>query len=266
MTINVVGEVFTGTHFADNLGPGFGDDLYVMTADNFVTDTINGGHGSDTVDYSPSDVGVTITLTDQTTAGGPTGGTVEADFAMKLFVPDFPPSFPGPSGHYVDFTHHQLVANLTSIENATGSAHDDVLIGNSQNNILEGGGGRDILTGGGGDDTFVFRHASDSPAQPLGPNFLQSVDRITDFTPGHDHIDLRGLANETAGHAPLTFHDGGFTGVAGEITEAFTSNGTAEGTGFIVAADLNGDAHADFEIFVNVTASHTRLVQSDFVL
>jgi Ca2+-binding RTX toxin-like protein len=157
-------------------------------------------------------------------------------------------------------------ANLTSIENATGSAHDDVLIGNSGNNILDGGGGRDILTGGAGDDTFVFRHASDSPAQPLGPNFLQSIDRITDFTPGQDKIDLHGLVNETAGHVPLSFHDGGFTGVAGEVTEAFTSNGTPEGTGFIVAADLNGDAHADFEIFVNVTAAHTSLHASDFVL
>jgi hypothetical protein len=64
MTINVTGQVFFGTHGEDNLGPGFGDDGYKMTADNFVTDTVNGGSGSDTIDYSPSAVGVTITLTD----------------------------------------------------------------------------------------------------------------------------------------------------------------------------------------------------------
>src|SRR6266481_2775103 len=66
MTINVTGQLFTGTHTADNFGPGFGDDVYKMTADNNVTDTINGGKGSDTVDYSASSIGVTITLTDPT--------------------------------------------------------------------------------------------------------------------------------------------------------------------------------------------------------
>jgi Ca2+-binding RTX toxin-like protein len=257
MTINVTGQVFFGTQAADNFGPGFGNDVYKMTADNNVTDNINGGNGSDTVDYSASSIGVTITLTDPTTAGGASGGTVETDFPTFLF---------DPINHKVNFfEHHQVVANLTSIENATGSDLNDTLIGNSGNNVLKGGGGHDILTGGGGDDTFVFSHMSDSPAVTIGAGFYNSLDYITDFTTGHDHIDLRGLANETTGHVPLDFVDH-FTGAAGQVTVGFMSDQTAKGTGFLVAADLNGDQTPDFEIFVHMTESHVRPAESDFIL
>ena len=72
MAINVIGQVFFGTPAEDHLRPGFGDNSYVMTADNFVTDTIDGGGGRDTVNYSSSQVGVEITLTDPVTAKGST--------------------------------------------------------------------------------------------------------------------------------------------------------------------------------------------------
>jgi len=257
MTINVTGQVLYGTHTTDNLGPGFGDDVYMMTADDHITDTIDGGRGSDTVDYSQSSIGVTITLTDPTFLKGASGGTVETDFPTFQF---------DPINHKLSFfEHHQVVANLTSIENATGSDLNDTLIGNSGNNVLKGGGGVDVMTGGGGDDTFVFSHLSDSPAVPLGAGFYNSVDYITDFTPGHDHIDLRGLANETTGQVPLTFVDH-FTGAAGQVGAAFMSDGTDKGTGFMVVADLNGDHTPDFEIFVHTTESHVHLQASDFLL
>jgi Ca2+-binding RTX toxin-like protein len=143
---------------------------------------------------------------------------------------------------------------------------DDVITGNSRDNVLNGAGGVDVLTGGAGHDTFVFSHLSDSPAGPNPAGPIANLDQITDFTPGEDHIDLRGLVNDTAGHAPLSFTGGPFTGVAGQIVEAFTSDRTPEGTGFLVAGDLNGDGQADFEIFVHVTEPHTRLQESDFIL
>jgi len=257
MTINVTGQVLYGTHAADNLGPGFGDDVYMMTADNNVTDTINGGRGSDTVDYSQSSIGVTIRLTDPALLTGVSGGTVETDFPTFQLNPV--------THQFSFFEHHQVLANLTSIENATGSDLNDTLIGNSGNNVLKGGGGIDTLTGGGGDDTFVFSHLSDSPAVPLGAGFYNSVDYITDFATGHDHIDLRGLANETTGHVPLDFVDH-FTGAAGQVTAGFMSDGSDKGTGFMVVADLNGDQAPDFEIFVHMSESHVRPAESDFIL
>ena len=46
---------------------------------------------------------------------------------------------------------------LSSIENVTGTAFNDALLGNAGANVLEGGPGNDILRGGGGADTFVYR-------------------------------------------------------------------------------------------------------------
>jgi Ca2+-binding RTX toxin-like protein len=259
MAINVTGQIFNGTHGVDHLTPGFGSDRYVMTADNFVTDTIDGGRGSDTVDYSAQQdsVGVTITLTDPTTLGGASGGTVTADFPMPLFDHS--------TGRVFNFDHHQVVATLTDIENAVGTKNNDVLIGNSGDNTLTGGGGVDILTGGAGSDTFKFNDKSDSAAIPLSAAIFSSLDQITDFTPGQDHIDLHGLANETAGNASLHFVSS-LSGAAGEVVAAFTSDGTSAHTGFLVAADLNGDQTPDFEVFVHSTESHVHLGASDFIL
>lgn len=58
---------------------------------------------------------------------------------------------------------------LTGIENVTGTAYKDTLIGDTGANVLRGGGGKDILTGGGGKDTFVYKTAN------------EGADRITDF-------------------------------------------------------------------------------------
>jgi Ca2+-binding RTX toxin-like protein len=46
---------------------------------------------------------------------------------------------------------------LSGIENVTGTAFNDALLGNAGANVLEGGPGNDILRGGGGGDTFVYR-------------------------------------------------------------------------------------------------------------
>ena len=43
---------------------------------------------------------------------------------------------------------------LSSIENLTGSAHDDLLTGDADPNTLTGGEGDDVLLGLGGDDTL----------------------------------------------------------------------------------------------------------------
>jgi hypothetical protein len=52
---------------------------------------------------------------------------------------------------------------------------------NTGNDILEGGSGRDILKGGPGEDTFVFGPGSTGVGQ---------LDRIADFRPGEDRIEL----------------------------------------------------------------------------
>lgn len=62
-----------------------------------------------------------------------------------------------------------------------GGQGQDQLFGGNGDDILSGDAGGDWLTGGAGADSFVF-----------GPAHGRDV--ITDFTPGEDQIDLRGLA------------------------------------------------------------------------
>jgi len=269
--INVTGLYREGTTSADNLSTGSWNDYFEMTADNFVTDTINGGAGTDTIGYSTSQVGVTVTLTNPTTRGGASGGTVEADFVSVLYNPA--------TMAYSLNNHHQLVANLTSIENATGSNYNDVLKGNGSANILNGGAGNDTIDGGGGADTiiggaghdtmtgglsndkFVFQHAYDGPMSAATYN---DMDTITDFVRGEDKIDLHLLVNETAGNHALSYIDtAAFSGVAGQVNEVWT------GYGWLVKADLDGDRTADFQVLVHSTTDlemHNHLQTSDFIL
>ena len=108
----------------ENYVAGAGDDIIVGNAADNV---LEGGHGADNIDgqagldtaaYTGSSAAVTVNLSDGTTSGG------DAD----------------------DDT-------LTSIENLTGSTHNDTLTGDAGSNILEGGAGADTLDGREGSDT-----------------------------------------------------------------------------------------------------------------
>jgi hypothetical protein len=81
-------------------------------------DLLDGGTGSDTVDYSTRPPGVTATLA---------GGTGRSSGAVDVFV---------------------------TVESLTGSPGDDVLSGDGNGNVLDGGDGDDTLHGLGGDDTL----------------------------------------------------------------------------------------------------------------
>src|ERR1044072_8347967 len=144
---------------------GWADKFY-MTPEASKLDTVNGGGGIDTVDYSNSQIGVQVTLTDPTNRGGTSGGYVEADFVSTFWNPA--------TGSYQSIYMHRTTETLKRIENATGSNFNDVLKGNGSANVLKGldgndiidgrggsdtiigGGGHDTMTGGSGNDNFVF--------------------------------------------------------------------------------------------------------------
>jgi Ca2+-binding RTX toxin-like protein len=72
-----------------------------------------------------------------------------------------------------------------------GGADNDTLDGGVGNDVLIGGAGVDVLTGEPGSDTFVFTTAAQSGSGT-------TRDRITDFTPGQDKIDISAFdANTT---------------------------------------------------------------------
>ena len=135
---------------ADTLNGGDGDDILAGGAG---ADVLNGGAGSDTADYSGAAAGVTARIDTQSASNDGDGG---ADV-------------------------------FTSIENITGSAFNDLLVGDAGANILSGGLGRDTIIAGAGDDvinggadvpnelyggtgndTYIVEHRSDSIVENAG--------------------------------------------------------------------------------------------------
>src|SRR5207249_4927091 len=86
-----------------------------------------GGAGIDTVSYAHVAAGVTVSLA-LTTAQNTVGAGTDT---------------------------------LTTFENLTGSAFDDVLTGSAAANVLDGGAGADIMAGGAGNDIYVEDNAGD---------------------------------------------------------------------------------------------------------
>ena len=111
-------DVLTGDVSANRLDGGPSNDRLEGRAG---TDTLVGGPGLDTASYTASTAAVTVNLLEGTATGGDAMGD-----------------------------------SLTSIENLTGSGHDDSLTGDAGNNVLEGGAGADTLDGGEGIDTASY--------------------------------------------------------------------------------------------------------------
>ena len=120
------------------------DDVFRPTEER---DSIRGGGGTDTVDYSAADEGVEVNLI----AGRGTFGLAHND-------------------------------SYSSIENAIGSVFNDRLIGRSGVNTLTGGEGDDNLYGSSGDDTLMggdgddtLGRIEDGPDQDSAPDFTDDA-------------------------------------------------------------------------------------------
>jgi Ca2+-binding RTX toxin-like protein len=130
---------------------------------------------------------------------------------------------------------------------------DDVLKGSHGNDVLFGNLGADLMAGNGGNDIFLYTDT----AQSIGAG----TDHIFDFSSG-DRLDLSGIdANTTqAGDQAFTWiGSGAFTNHAGELHAEF------DGNQWLIAADTDGDGHADLTILLNTADGHI-LSQNDFTL
>ena len=110
-------DYFDGGSGNDNLRGLDGDDTLVGGGGN---DLLDGGNGIDTADYSGAAAGVTAQLNTGQASNDGDGG----------------------------------VDTFTSIENLTGSAFNDVLLGDGGSNVLRGGAGYDVLIGLAGNDVI----------------------------------------------------------------------------------------------------------------
>ena len=124
MSVNLTAGTATGTEtggdslsLIENVIGGSGADSFIGDA---LANSLNGGAGLDTVDYSSTTLGVSVNLT----AGTATGTETGAD-------------------------------TLTAIENVLGGSGADTLIGDGAANVLTGGAGDDVVSGGDGNDVLI---------------------------------------------------------------------------------------------------------------
>ncbi|UEM18700.1 family 16 glycosylhydrolase [Skermanella mucosa] len=120
----------SGSTRTDKLSGKAGNDILIG---GMGKDTLDGGAGIDTAYYAGSTGAVSVNLQDKFAKGGHADGDT-----------------------------------LVNIENLTGSAFRDTLMGNGLDNRIDGGPGSDTLTGNGGSDIFVIRNG-------------EAGDTITDF-------------------------------------------------------------------------------------
>lgn len=232
-----------GIRGAPKIIGGAGDDTLLGNAnDETLTgwtgvNLIDGGEGQDTAAYANAGSGVSVDLN-------------RADFQT------------------VNAATSDLLIN---IENLTGSAHADSLTGDAGGNVLTGGAGADLLSGGAGADTliggaggdtmsggldgdrFVFRFTTDS----TGAGAARDV--IVDFSGAEgDLIDLSAIDARTTLPGDQAFNlVGYYTKKPGEVMIS------AEGGGYVVKGDLNGDGASEFMIKV---MSPAKLTGADFIL
>lgn len=114
------------------------------------------------------------------------------------------------------------------------ASFDDAILGGAGNDLLDGQQGRDLLTGGAGADTFRYQSVTDSYRTATAAH----SDRITDFNPGSDTLDLSSLGFLGLGNG----HDGTLAirvNESGTRTYLKSFEANAEGERFEVVFDGN---------------------------
>ena len=155
-------------------------------------------------------------------------GTLDANIDLRDATLEYEVGGGGYISHADTIHGGFTIANSVVIENAIGGSGNDMLVGNESDNVF---------TGGAGNDNFVFERTNGD-------------DRITDFNPNGDTIDLTAFtavegqaiidsATQIGSDVILTLPEGGrltLTGVTvGELSSA--SYRVQEGEGPIIGTD-----------------------------
>ena len=143
-------EIYYGTNSVDEIIGGWGDDILLGYGDDDIfkyssflgrdkteweRDVIDGGSGTDTIEFSGVEFG---------------------DVIVGLYV-DMEEGKVAPIGFF-----YENQTMFYNIENIVGSYYDDTIYGDGSDNELYGGFGNDALYGGMGDDTLHGGEGSDT--------------------------------------------------------------------------------------------------------
>jgi len=274
---------FTGTGNALNnelYGAGGSDSLYGGDGHDYISgaggddflyggaghDTLTGGTGADYMEGNDGNDAYIVDNSGDTVVELSGEGTDQvytslATYILPVEVENL--TWNGGSGN-VTFTGNVLdniiyaaagddsVSGLDGNDTLRGQVGADSLDGGDGADLLIGGADADVLTGGNGADMFRIGYYESGTGA--------AADRITDFAPGTDQVDLSGWdANiNLAGDQAFTFVGGSaFSGTAGELRSYF------DGVDTWVQGDISGDSLADFEVRFDGAVT---LAGSDFIL
>ncbi|NQV69612.1 MAG: calcium-binding protein, partial [Pseudohongiella sp.] len=160
----------------DLLDGGPGNDTLIGGAG--WVDTLIGGDGIDTTDYSATTLGVKVDLVAGKALGSERFAWDDPENTDSDILIDIE-NIIGGSGNdvLIGNEYSNSITGGAGNDELYGEAGNDTLDGGNQNDLLDGGAGDDALYGGQGNDTFVFYSGS-------------GADTVHDFTHGDDRLDL----------------------------------------------------------------------------
>lgn len=183
-----------------------GDDTFALMEGAQLDGAVDGGPGSNTLDYSTWASGLVVDLR---------SGSAPA-----------------------------IALAVSSISRVTGGAGDDRLTGDAAANVLRGGPGADWLEGGEGDDSLLGGDGDDSLVGGLGDDFLNGETQLiadTLIVEGDSDLDLA----DNAYDGDLNGHDV-IQGVElAQVTGAADRATRFQVGGWTGAGQLNGQSDAD---------------------
>ncbi|MGL4239333.1 Hint domain-containing protein [Tabrizicola sp.] len=208
-------DLLIGTAGVDTLDGGDGNDTLAGLASG---DTLIGGSGADTADYSASNAAVNVNLSDLTAeSGGHAAGDV-----------------------------------LSGIENVTGSAFNDTLIGDTAANALDGGAGI---------DTAFYNTSSSGVNVTLGIGTNTGGSAEGDTLTGVENL-VGSAFNDTltgdAGNNVLTGNGGADLLVGGDGIDTADYSTSNNGVGIALDGTVGSGGHAQGDSLVgieNITGS-----------
>jgi Ca2+-binding RTX toxin-like protein len=212
-------DVMHGDGDDDLLDAGFGSSALNAATRAGGRDTLDGGSGTDTIDYSQRTAPLTIT---------------ESSGAAD----------DGELGEQDTVTAAERILGGSAADHITGGAGLNTLEGRDGADLLEGGGGADTLLGGAGDDVLDGGPAGDALSGSTGADTATYAARTQPVTVTLDDVGSDGEAgeNDNAGSDVENVTGGGGADV---ISGSGTANGLTGGVGDDALNGLGGDDSLD---------------------
>jgi serralysin len=269
-------DVLFGNQGSDTLDGGEGNDTLYGGRD---ADHVFGGNGADFVQGDLGDDRVEGGAGADVLSGGHDQDRLDGgDDRDLVFGGDGDDTLDGGAG--ADFVAGDdgadLITNAGGVDLIFGGAGNDTLVagadgdcllGNQDDDRLIGGAGVDTLFGGRGNDTLEGGAGDDWLSGDLGADVLTggagrdrfvftaidgAVDRITDFAPLVDFLDLTAIDADAGQAGDQAFAlVSAFTGQAGQLVLSY------DGTSTTVRGDVNGDGVSDFDLLIDGQVTST---------